>query len=282
MTQRRHVPLEVREYHVDSLMIGGKDRLHHMECSAHKFDRTLSVTRVVDGLLYHCYRCGLRGIRWTTMSPSAASSYLRERMERRYVDNINEIELPIDFEPMCRKPNKIHPRAYAWLYQYELEDHDLCTYNIGFSNKLQRIVMPIYLEDKLVGWVGRYIHYKSGCGTPKYHNEFREDDYVYFHSAGVDDGECCVYVEDIVSAIKVSKGSRSSCVALLTTSLSDAPMHKLLRFHSRNYLWLDEDAYIKGLRLIHKYKMSGFNITQIRTSVDPKQIPLTEIPNYVG
>jgi hypothetical protein len=194
------------------------------------------------------------------------------------------IELPWDFHPMCDKPNRIPAKAYAWLYKYELEDSDLCDYNIGFSNKLQRVILPIYHAYELVGWVGRDIHYVKGYKGQKYHNEFKGGGRVFFstydNNSTISDSnkQSWVFVEDILSAIKCSKATGFPCIALLNTSIGDSTIRHLMEGHV-NYLWLDEDARTKALRQIFKYKQHGINITTIYTNRDPKAIPLKEIPN---
>jgi hypothetical protein len=196
------------------------------------------------------------------------------------------IELPWDFVPMVQKPNRIPPKAYAWLYQYELDDNDLCTYNIGFSNKLQRVIMPIYRGHNLIGWIGRDIHYKKGYKGQKYHNEFQGGGRVYFITDPILLGErqlrqdARVFVEDIISAIKVTKATGVVSVALLNTSISDSSIRHLMEGRI-NYLWLDDDARIKALRQVFKYKQQGINITSVRTYVDPKQVSLQEIPALI-
>jgi hypothetical protein len=197
------------------------------------------------------------------------------------------VELPWDFQPMVQKPNRIPPKAYAWLYQYELDDTDLCTYNIGFSNKLQRVILPIYHGYTLIGWVGRDIHYKKGYKGQKYHNEFRGGGRVYFITYGDNDSngsvhpQSWVFVEDILSAIKCRKATGYTCVALLNTSVGDNTIRHLMEGHV-NYLWLDDDARIKALRQVFKYKQQGIDITSVKTYVDPKQVSLKDIPGYLS
>lgn len=282
----RH-PDEVLELDPDSLTMGRPIRFNHMECSSHKHDKTLSVTRVHDGLMYHCYRCGMRGKKRTTMSPYDAQCYLDDRVKTRNGDIERRIELPSDFWPMCLKPNRIPAKAYAWLYKYELEDSDLCTYNIGFSERIQRVVLPIYHDTELIGWVGRDINYKNGSTYQKYHNEFKEGGRVYFIAGSYNDFmdtsgniKPVVFVEDILSAIKCRKATGYVVVALLNTSVGDSTVRHLMEDHV-NYLWLDDDARIKALRQVFKYKQQGIDITSIYTHVDPKDVPLTRIPSYV-
>ena len=282
----RYTPDELRDFDIDSLSVGQGLRLHHNECSEGHYDKTLSITRHPDGLMYHCYRCGVKGFISTSLDPYSASRYLKRRKMQQGAQDPDIVELPWDFLPMVQKPNRIPPKAYAWLYQYELDDADLCTYNIGFSNKLQRVILPIYRNYTLIGWVGRDIHYKKGYKGQKYHNEFQGGGRVYFITDPILLGkrqlrqDTQVFVEDIISAIKVTKATGVVSVALLNTSVGDSSIRHLMEGHI-NYLWLDNDARIKALRQVFKYKQQGINITSVRTYVDPKQVSLQEIPGYI-
>jgi len=278
----RYTPDELRDFDIDSLSVGQGLRLHHNECSEGHYDKTLSITRHPEGLMYHCYRCGVKGFISTSLDPYSAARYLKRRKMQQDAQDPDIIELPWDFLPMVQKPNRIPPKAYAWLYQYELDDNDLCTYNIGFSNKLQRVIMPIYRGHSLIGWIGRDIHYKKGYKGQKYHNEFQGGGRVYFTTdVDIPNSVVRVYVEDIVSAIKVRKATGYTCVALLNTSVGDSTIRHLMEGHV-NYLWLDDDARIKALRQVFKYKQQGINITSVRTHVDPKQVSLQDIPTCIG
>lgn len=278
----RYIPDELRDYDIDSLEVGQGLRLRHDECSANHYDKTLSITRHPDGLMYHCYRCGVKGFISTSLDPWSASRYLKRRKAEKANSDPDVIELPWDFEPMCQKPNKVPSKAYAWLYQYELDDSDLCTYNIGFSNKLQRVIMPIYRGFTLIGWIGRDIHYKKGYGGQKYHNEFQGGGRVYFstdYDVNVWSDVSKVpraFVEDIISAIKVRKATGYMAIALLNTSVGDSTIRHLMEGHV-NYLWLDDDARTKALRQVFKYKQRGIQITTVNTYDDPKAIPATQI-----
>ena len=283
----RYTPDELRDFDIDSLSVGEGLRLHHSECSEGHYDKTLSITRHPEGLMYHCYRCGVKGFISTSLDPYSAARYLKRRQMKQKAQDPDIVELPWDFVPMVQKPNRIPPKAYAWLYQYELDDADLCDYNIGFSNKLQRVIMPIYRGYNLIGWIGRDIHYKKGYKGQKYHNEFQGGGRVYFVADSdntiVDassDSKSLVFVEDILSAIKCRKATGHVAIALLNTSVGDSTIRHLMEGHI-NYLWLDDDARIKALRQVFKYKQQGINITSVRTHVDPKQVSLQEIPGYI-
>lgn len=272
----KHHPNEVQSYDTDSLALNQRIRVKHEECSGHKYDKTLSITRVNEGLLYYCYRCGVRGIRFIGMNPANAKRYLQKHIKNSIANDV--VELPDDFWPLCQKPNSIPNKAYAWLYKYELDDSDLCEYNIGFSNKSQLVVIPIYnfISSELIGYVGRNINHKYNK-LPKYLNRYKQHYRVYyFIERALVAPRKLVIVEDIISAIKVHKATGFACIALLNTSVGENTITGIMKDY-QNYLWLDDDARIKGLTQIMRLKQHGYLINQIHSSCDPKELSIHEI-----
>ncbi len=175
----------------------------------------------------------------------------------------------------------IPPRYAAWLYKYHMTSALIKYYNIGFSASMgNRIILPNYVQDKLVGWQGRKVG--DGFG-PKYLSAGQK---LPFYSVGA---ECdyCVFVEDQLSAIRVGEVTQACAVLGNYLPVDYVPLWLLSR---KIILWLDDDkgGYV-GLRsLVAKLRMLGCkNFTMIRntTGEDPKfysKLELTRILNEHG
>jgi len=141
----------------------------HWKCQG-KND-AFTITRILEGCIYNCYRCSTNGAIFTGSSPRVAQQKLKviRDARRNKIGSVhNNVVLPNDFIHMVSHDKRVPAAAYAWIYQYELTDTDIFKYNIGYAHGLQRVVIPIYdvirMKNgadgfKLVGWQGRDVFY---------------------------------------------------------------------------------------------------------------------------
>jgi hypothetical protein len=213
------------------------------------------------------------------LNPKQTSA--RIRAKQGPINKITEqVGLPLDFEPMTGEATDTVPyEAWHWFWKYNIKEEDLVKYNIGWSDRYKRVIIPLYVyahvgEDiarKLVGWVGREVEYKSkeerrAKGVPKYRTRAKKGKRRYFVCPGRPD--TVVVCEDAISAIRVNIATNFSTVALLNTTVSDDLMRW---FRGKTiYLWLDGDMLASSMKQVQRMRGLGLNAKHIHTPKDPK------------
>jgi hypothetical protein len=207
------------------------------------------------------------------------------------------VVLPADFNSLLNDDDKVPDHAHAWLYQYELNDADIFTYNIGYSHKLERVIIPVYENNKLIAWQGRDIYYRRNkelfkkgiLKKPplKYYTEYNPYSSVYnnninntklYYNIYNKNSNNLIIVEDILSAIKVFNKFKYNVKALLNSTLTDNSIQTLnLHKYDTTYLWIDYDMRIKSLKYSRKVQSLGHKCKSIRTILDPKAVPYKEM-----
>lgn len=66
---------------------------------------------------------------------------------------IKRFPLPLDFFPLSTRPDLVTPLQY--LQKRGITEEVIHKYDLRYSPAMQRIVIPIYMDDKCVGWQGR-------------------------------------------------------------------------------------------------------------------------------
>lgn len=289
-------PVEVLESGWEDLEEGDTIRIHCNHPLCREKTDALTITRLSNGVIYNCYRCGTSGALFKGRSPNAARIYISQLRNNRHsikasVGCDSSVILPRDF--ICLKyAEKLPPQALAWLFKYELTLNDAETYNIGYSKKLERVVIPIYNSDcKLIAWQGRDIYYaqnkklyESGIVKKKplkYYTEYNSqanDNKKLFYKIMQKESKVLVLVEDILSAIKVANKSKYSVVALLNSTLYNKLIETLnLHSYEKVYIWLDPDKRIESLQGSLRWNRLGVITKHIWTNYDPKEIPYAKL-----
>jgi hypothetical protein len=296
-------PRDVIETDWQSLDEGDTLRIH---CSSNtcrdKIGKALTITRTSTGCIYNCYRCGLvgfPGVIGISSNPTQALRRIKEirngRKNSSHNDNNYSISLPHDFINLIQG-EQIPPQAHAWIYKYELDDDDIYKYNIGYSYKLERVILPIYNNTELMAWQGRDIYYKRNKelfkegkikrSPLKYYTEYNKFKYnnnkIYFKLYNNNNiYNKIIIVEDILSCIKLYNKYNKinyNVVALLNSTIHDKLIPDLeLNKYKRVYIWLDWDARVKSIKASRKLQTLGINTRSIRTKLDPKAIPYKEL-----
>lgn len=160
-------------------------------------------------------------------------------------------------------------------------------YRFGWSEKMGRVVMPVYNEsDTLRTTQSRAVYPDQ---KPKYMNKRNGDmQTVAFYS---DDSlllgdpltDCVVMTEDILSCIRV--GRLNPCISTLGTNLSNAlAVQSFMGFKGGVLIWYDGDeAGVKGANKAKKtLTMLGVQCTIIFTDKDPKEYNNAEIKGVLN
>lgn len=312
-------PIELQEHDWQSLdeQVTLRVPCSHWKCQSKK--AAFTITRTLDGCVYNCYRCGTTGAIFMGSSPQSAQrklSQLRNSKDFKTKQHMY-ISLPTDFIPMHMHDKSIPPQAYAWLYQYELNDDDMYKRYIGWTYRLQRVVFPIYYTysnssfTSLMAWQGRDVFYdrntklynKGVLKNPplryyteietklifpnnrsikdrslKYNNNQYNNIYYWLKANYKKKANYLIIVEDIISAIKChNQYGHCDVIALLRSNLS-TDFTKMFSGFNKIFIWLDWDARVKSIKTSRKLQSIGFNTSTIRTKEDPKAVPYKKMP----
>ena len=286
-------PLLINDW--ESLEEGETIRVHCSHALCEDKNDAFTITRILGGCIYHCYRCGTSGAIFKGSNPSEALrrvKQLRNARHNRICNSVScvSVSLPNDFIPLVTFDKRIPPHAYAWFYKYELQEEDLDTYYIGYSPKTERAIIPIYVDNKLIAWQGRDVYYKRNLelynkkilkNKPlKYYTEYISNGKKLYYNIYNKNNNKIILVEDIISCIKVFNKYQYNVTAILNSTLhTNLISDHSLRNYQTVYVWLDPDAHIKAMQGVLRWQSMGINVKCIRTSTDPKDVPYMEMPS---
>lgn len=268
-------------------MTAGKSfRMHHDGCPARSpssgKDPEMVVTRSDGGFVWFCHRCHASGKIWDeTLSPSET----REKLDQLSLkpEDFKATEnpsLPSDFRPINH--SMVPDNALKWIWSAGISQKIAMVYGLGWSDKYQRVIIPVIDDGKLVGWVGREVKYekkeeRKAAGCAKYINRKPAGtDRMYF-IAGRENlsKHTIILVEDVLSAIKIHEATGLPAMALLTTSFDDDLMNSLRAF--RVYLWLDGNMLARSVNTVSRLRSLGLHAHHVHTPKDPKEYSYEEI-----
>lgn len=208
-----------------------------------------------DGHSY-CYRCGYHSNR-TRITNSTTKSIP------------SSIILPADVT------TELPYEARQWLNKYELTRLDISRNHIMWSEKYSRIVFPYFNEAELLAWQGRYIG--EDKTKAKWFSQGKIHEIIYplqVHQRQA------VLVEDIISAIKVSK--IRGAIPIFGSSVSTKQILRLKSIVDEVWFWLDPDMRGKSLKLAHISNTLGLTAHTIFSDKDPKEHSLEKISILVN
>jgi len=135
----------------------------------------------------YCFGCG-----YTVKGKSVRTQQVKR--------TTSSIALPDDSDPY------IPMHALEWLKQYEITQNEIKQNRLLYSEYRSLLVFPYFGEydNQLLGWQGRY--FGDNPKHPKWFTKGNVKDFI--HPIGLDKSKqagTMVYVEDIVSAIKVGR-----------------------------------------------------------------------------
>lgn len=252
------------------LPFGHKVRMAH-DCSE---TRDMTVSHGERGYSAYCFRCGNVGFEAHGYQNLAEIQRMRELNSLAQERHSNE--LPRDLS------ERIPPEQGRWLFKAGISVHRAASLGMGWSEKLQRIVIPLYSRDgELLYWQARATLKGQ---TPKYINPpISKADLLYWVSP-TDDGsaekQTVVVTEDILSAIRVGKHCTSA--SILGTKTSDQQAAQLSAYDEVIY-WLDPDAAGReGAQAgVRKLGLATAART-IESDVDPKNLSDRRIRELLG
>jgi hypothetical protein len=269
--------------------LGQSRRICHKACSMGK-SPALSVVRKADGFWFYCFRCKeLKGfVGDKQKSPEEVEQMLKNMMTETPYKSMNVATLPADCVTMLggteadELPKCTPSRAYLWLWDAKIDDDDVRSFEICWSPSYNRVIIPIYeygtlgeeITTKLIGWIGRDVQdltkkERKEMKIPKYlTHKSSEYDNIFFHAPNFKSDKY-VIVEDILSAMRVSKALNCNAIALLTTYM---PVRLMMRLRKKEVIiWLDPD--MRQATMGYLATMTGFGIKAraVLSNKDPKK-----------
>lgn len=236
-----------------------------------------------DEFLHHapCPRCGSRdnlgvygdghkwcfGCQYYIKGDTGASV---EEMKARLVPSTQQEEntpnasdsslsLPADYT------RSLEPIGAQWLLKYGISKGERIKNHIGWSQRYESLVFPVYdSHDNLLLVQRRFF----GAGKwPKYHTKGRPESVL--HILGDGDLDTGVLTEDLLSAIKV--GRQYNATPLWGSNLSVDKVRRLSHRFSKLIIWLDRDKAKDSVK--YKWRAMPFfeKVHIIVSELDPKE-----------
>jgi hypothetical protein len=224
-------------------------------------ERTFTVTNNMGSLLWNCFRasCGIKGsdrVHLSVEDIRTGFSGVKEFAEDTF-------ELP------TYVVSNRHPRhLIKWCAEWGIDETKL---GLLYDVKEDRVVFPVYHQDKIVDATGRAL----GKKLPKW-KKYGKSGLPYSHGCG----KVAVVVEDCVSAAVVGYGSFVG-VALLGTSLQESHKGFLSQF-STAIVALDPDALPKTLQFAKELRGHVNDVRVLRIKDDLKYRNPTDMENLNG
>lgn len=248
-----------------NLPLGHKTRIPCSKCGTD--DKSLLVNHGNKAYNAYCFRCGQNPFQMKGEQSLAELKRIKELNHNAYTQKLSALELPSDYT------TEIPLQGRLWLYKGSITESTWKTYGIGYSEKLQRVVLPVYNSiHKLVWYQCRAIHNGQ---SPKYIQPSSNRETILFQSLNSGNCKRAIVVEDILSAIRV--GKQQMAYSLLGTKITTAQANYLSKY-SRVTTWLDPDkAGTKGAYNIRKALQLVTKVDNIVTDKDPKCLSDKEI-----
>lgn len=210
-----------------------------------------------------CYSCSY-------YEPSSA----RDRITKQKLpEHPGTITLPEDAS------SEIDFLGMQWLAKYEITRDEIRSFRIKWSPSRKWLIFPVYSgDDTLLMFQAKIF----GEGNTKYLTFGMPERVlnVLHQKKGVDDKGSVVLVEDVVSAIKVSRNF--SALPLYGSFLSSSKLGRMQFSRMENLIfWLDYDKRKESLAIAQSAKVFGFKTSIIITGKDPKEYSDQEIIDIV-
>jgi hypothetical protein len=223
----------------------------------------------------HCFSCHFH-----TFSDQVK---LLERMAR----DKDEPQKPQEVKPLTLPDgcsSTIGHKALNWLHQYGITREEIIEHKLQWDDDRQWLVFPFRGTSPKDGWTGPLLGYQARCFTASVHRKwYSQGDLskLGHHLGFTKHGESAIIlVEDIVSAIKVSRHAR--CVPLFGSNISPVHLLRLKYFTKKLIIWLDKDKYKEAISGAKRAEMIGMESYVVYTEDDPKACTDEHIKNVVA
>lgn len=252
-----------------ALKLGQSRRVAH-DCGA---GTPLTVWHKEDGWSAWCHRCALPGFvpRPSESLAEKAARLMRKREADDAAVGTQAPPMPAEFDP---QQWPLAPQV--WLYKAGISAARIKQAGIYWNERLQRVILPVIHEGRLVFWQGRSLD-PDGI---KYINPKGVDRDRIVYRAG--QGDTLVLTEDILSAIRV--GEVTEAWSVLGVRLPVPVLNEIVSARRRVLVWLDPD--VAGLNgqadIVRQLRLVGVDAAAVQSRKDPKLYDKEDIVYAVG
>jgi DNA primase len=179
------------------------------------------------------------------------------------------VYLPEDFELLVPFTAKI------WLRKYGVTDAEIKKYRFGYSERMNRLILPVFNGEELVYWQGRSL--APSKFAPKYLS-MKSNSGSQFFDLCKKGSKDVVLVEDIISAIVLRRAGYNA-IALLGSYIGEKITSYLHKSKiKRVCIWLDPDKRKDAVAFAKRLRGIGFDATCLVTPTkDPKDYNVTQV-----
>lgn len=261
----------------EPLPVGKQVNINHVMCNAGTDTRgRLYIKRLEGAVVSYCHNCGEHG--YVKLNNLRSITDLLKANDSIEKGGHGDIELPHDCIPLRDDwPNE----AASWLWKYGITAEEVVNNNITYSPSWNRLILPVYDGGKLVFWQGRAVNSKQ---TPKYVNARAVAKPMATFLATHNPSKVVVIVEDILSAIKVSRCVDS--IALLGTSPDFDCLREKVEGYAEVVVWLDNDSagVKKSVELANRLSLVVWGVLKNFSSIytQPKEIDDPILADILG
>lgn len=203
---------------------------------------------------YYCFGCQY----YKTKNDLAS---LRTRMQRSKSPS-NVIQSSV-----LNTSSELPRSAMKWLLSYGISLNEIAKHNFQWCEDNGTLL----LLNTGSYWQGR--NFKTY--GPKYLSNGIKPLTIY------GDGDTIILVEDVLSAIKISRLQKYCSSPLLGSSLSSDFEKKLVENYKTIYIWLDRDKAVNAIKIKNRLKGLGVTSRVIITPKDPKEYSNKEIEQWL-
>lgn len=159
--------------------------------------------------------------------------------------------------------------AIDWIGKYELNRNDLLANNTVWSESHSRLYFPIFGDDGLLAFQGRY--FGNSSDQKKW---WGKGDFKNIFALFGRQSRSLVLVEDIISAIKLARFTQSMWLAGNHVGMDRwKRLFKIIPRGLRCDIWLDPDMDSQSIMQASLGRSCGINAGVIYADKDPKEIP---------
>jgi hypothetical protein len=219
--------------------------------------------RWADGHEFCFGGCGYRKL--ATLTNEAKCVLLQERVDKEVQGTKQEksqgglVCYALDTNSNIKDP------GLTWIKKYGIYNEEILNQDILWSESQQQLIFPIYDQCyDLIAWQAR----NFGPNTRKYVTFGPMNEIIHVLGLTKIKEPDTIIVEDIISAIKVSRHYRA--MPLFGSSVSREKLIRLRRLTDTIKFWLDSDKLGTSMKLAKIASQLGFKTTVIYTENDPK------------
>lgn len=232
------------------------------KCADEGKDRNGNNLAVYSDNSQYCFSCG---------------HYVSAKGFSKYTEKVNRdgVALGLPYDVATELPEV----AWNFLRQYALTEQDVKQHVILWSQHWQRLCFPVFGDDSLLAWQGRYLGTEKGKAKWFSQGDLNNT----LHLVGNKKANTIVLTEDLISAIKVGHIPTLCAMPIFGSHVSTQRLLRLKKLYGtlNVLIWLDKDKQKESVKFTKNANLLGINSRSIITDKDPKEYTEEEIHKWV-